>query len=147
MTLRFDLLMETLSSCIFLSQLFSCLTKISSVFFFFNFYFVFELLDYVFHLFYPAGVAFQCVFVWLNWLFISRISVWFFYLRSSISLFNFSFIFCVVIFNSYISLFWFPLSHIGVVEVLWSHLFISVSSHVHYFWCLEMSWVHLLHSG
>jgi hypothetical protein len=34
MILRIGLLMELLSSCIFLSQLLSCLTKISSVYFF-----------------------------------------------------------------------------------------------------------------
>jgi hypothetical protein len=37
MILRFGVLMELLNSCIFLSQLLSCLTKISSVFFF-NFF-------------------------------------------------------------------------------------------------------------
>jgi hypothetical protein len=42
MILRFGILRELLSSCIFLSQLFSCLTKISSTFFF-NFYFIFKL--------------------------------------------------------------------------------------------------------
>jgi hypothetical protein len=42
MSLRFGLLMELLTSYIFLSQLLSCLTKISSVFFF-DFYFIFEL--------------------------------------------------------------------------------------------------------
>jgi hypothetical protein len=59
--LSFGLLMESLSSCIFLSQLLSCLTKISSIFFF-SFYFTFELWHTVFHLFYSAGVAFHCVF-------------------------------------------------------------------------------------
>jgi hypothetical protein len=34
MILRFGLLMESLSYCIFLSQLLNCLTKISFVFFF-----------------------------------------------------------------------------------------------------------------
>jgi hypothetical protein len=42
MILRFVLLMESLSLCIFLSQVLSCLTNTSSVFFF-NFYFIFEL--------------------------------------------------------------------------------------------------------
>jgi hypothetical protein len=42
-------LMESLSSCISLSHLLSCLTKISS--FSFNFYFILELWDSVFHLF------------------------------------------------------------------------------------------------
>jgi hypothetical protein len=41
MIFRFGLLMESVSSCIFLSQLLSCLTKFSSVFFF-NFCFIFE---------------------------------------------------------------------------------------------------------
>jgi hypothetical protein len=61
MILRFGLLMQSLSSCIFLSQLLSCLTKISSVFFF-NFYLIFELRDSVFHLFQYARVTFHCVF-------------------------------------------------------------------------------------
>jgi hypothetical protein len=38
--LRFGLFMELLNSCIILSQLLSCLTKISSVF---SIYFIFEL--------------------------------------------------------------------------------------------------------
>jgi hypothetical protein len=59
--LRFGLLMELVSSRIFLSQLLSCLTKMSSVFFF-NFYFIFKFRDSVFHLFYSAGVTFHCVF-------------------------------------------------------------------------------------
>jgi hypothetical protein len=42
MILRFGLLIELMSSCIFLSQLLSCLTKISSVFFF-HFYFIFKI--------------------------------------------------------------------------------------------------------
>jgi hypothetical protein len=50
MNLRFGFLMELLSSCIFLSQLLSCLTNSSSVFFY-NFYFIFEFCDLVFHLF------------------------------------------------------------------------------------------------
>jgi hypothetical protein len=41
MILRFGLLMESVSSRIFLSQVFSCLTNNSSVFFF-NFYFIFK---------------------------------------------------------------------------------------------------------
>jgi hypothetical protein len=48
MILKFGLSMEWLSSCIYLSQLLSCLTKIFSVFFF-NFCFIFELWDSVFH--------------------------------------------------------------------------------------------------
>jgi hypothetical protein len=55
---RFD---ESLSSCIILSQLLSCLTMISSVFFF-NFYFIFELWNSVLHLFWSAGVIFHCAF-------------------------------------------------------------------------------------
>jgi hypothetical protein len=48
MILMFALLMASLSSCIFLSQLLSCLTKISFVFSF-NFYFIFELWESVFY--------------------------------------------------------------------------------------------------
>jgi hypothetical protein len=48
--LRFGLLMEPVNYCIFHSQLLSCLTNISSVFFF-NFYFIFEFWVSVFHLF------------------------------------------------------------------------------------------------
>jgi hypothetical protein len=44
-------------------------------------------------------------FVWLMGLFISNISVWFFFLMYSISLFNSSFMFYVVFFISYISFF------------------------------------------
>jgi hypothetical protein len=58
--LMFIPLKRSVSSYIFLSQLLSCLTNISSVFFF-NFYFIFKFLDSVFHLFYFAGVDFHCV--------------------------------------------------------------------------------------
>jgi hypothetical protein len=44
-------------------------------------------------------------FVWLNRLFLSRISVWFFVLKFSMTLFNSSFTFCVVFFISYVSFF------------------------------------------
>jgi hypothetical protein len=30
---------------------------------------------------------------------------------------------------------------------LWVPLFVSVSSHVLHYWCLKISWVHLVHSG
>jgi hypothetical protein len=50
MTLRFGLLMESLSSCIFFSQLLSCFTKSSSGFFL-NFYLIFTPWDSGFHLF------------------------------------------------------------------------------------------------
>jgi hypothetical protein len=77
MILRFDVLVGLLSSCISLSQLLSCLTKSSSVLF--NFYFIFKLWDSVFHcsnlLEWPSTVFF----VWLKGVFISRISVWFFF--------------------------------------------------------------------
>jgi hypothetical protein len=69
-------------------------------------------------------------------LFISRISVWFFFLRFSISLFNSSFIFCVVFFISYISLLYCPLFYFGVCRgPLWIHWVVSVSSQVFYLWC------------
>jgi p-aminobenzoyl-glutamate transporter AbgT len=89
-----------------------------------------------------------CFFVWLKGLFGSKISVWFFFLRFSISLFNSSFIFCVIIFNSCISLF--TVSFVSFWcfwNPLWVPLFVSVSSHVLYFWCLETLWVQLVHSG
>jgi hypothetical protein len=57
---RFGLLMESQSSCIFLSQLLSfCLSSL--LFLFFNIYFVFEPWYSVFHLFKSAGVVFNCV--------------------------------------------------------------------------------------
>jgi hypothetical protein len=45
----------------------------------------------------------------------------------------------------HISLFLYcPLFHFGVCWCpLWVPLFVSMSSHVLYFWCLEISWVHL----
>jgi hypothetical protein len=49
MILRFGLLVELVSSCIFLSQILSCLTNSSC--FCFNFYFILEFWDFVFHLF------------------------------------------------------------------------------------------------
>jgi hypothetical protein len=49
MILRFVLLMELQTSCIFLSQILRCLTNISC--FFFNFYCIFVLWDSFFHLF------------------------------------------------------------------------------------------------
>jgi hypothetical protein len=73
---------------------------------------------------------------------------WFFFLRFSISLFSFFFIFCIVIFNSYIS--FFIVSFVSLWCLLKSSLssFICfcVFSHVFYFWCLEISWVYLVHS-
>jgi hypothetical protein len=47
--------------------------------------------------------SYTVLFVWLKGLFIYSISVWFFFLRFSISLVNSSFIYFVVIFNVYIS--------------------------------------------
>jgi hypothetical protein len=74
------------------------------------------------------------------------VSVWFFFLRFSISWVTSSLIFSIFIFNSFISLFivfsislWCYLGHFYV------HLFVSVSSHVLYFWYLEISWVHHVH--
>jgi hypothetical protein len=95
MILRLGLLMESLSSYIFLSQLLSCLTKISSVFFL-------SFLLYLLALRFCLLLVLVCWshvplwFVWLTGLFISRISVWFSFLRFFISLFSSSFIFCFV---------------------------------------------------
>jgi hypothetical protein len=149
MILRFDLLMELLSSCIFLSQLLSCLTKSSSVFA------LISILSPSSEIFFPLVLfcwsgfpLFFCLFVWLKGLFIYRISFWVFFLRFSISLFNSSFIFCVITFNSYISPFILFFVSLGVCwSTLWVPLFVPVSSHVLYFWCLEISWVHLVHSS
>jgi hypothetical protein len=86
-------------------------------------------------------------FVWQKGL-ISRIFVWFFFLKFSISLFNSSFKFCVVFFISYISLFivsFEETDHFGLCwSPLWVPLFVSVSSQVLYLWRLEISWVHLV---
>jgi hypothetical protein len=76
--------------------------------------------------------------VWLKFLFIYRISVWFFFLRFSISLLNSSFVIFVVIFNSYISLFIASLFHFHVCwSTFWVPLFVSVSSYVLYFCVLK----------
>jgi hypothetical protein len=87
-------------------------------------------------------------FVWLKELFISRISAWFFFLRFSISLFTLLLYF-VLSSLIHMSLFLLcSLFHFGVcLSPLKVHLFVSVSSHVLYFWCLKISWVHLIHAG
>jgi hypothetical protein len=76
-----------LSSCIYLSQVLSCLTYSSSVF---NFHFIFKIWDSVFHLFslleWPSIVVY--------------ISVSFFFLKFSISWVTSSLIFFIFIFNS-----------------------------------------------
>jgi hypothetical protein len=120
MILRFGLLMELASSCIFLSQLLSCLTKISSVFLLFLFY----LWALRFYLLLASLLewSFTVIFVLLWGLLISRISVWFFFLRFSKSVINSSFIFCVALFNSCISLF------ISSFVSLWCLLRSSLSS-------------------
>jgi hypothetical protein len=91
MSLMFCLLMESQSSCIFLSQLLSCLTKSSSVFFY-NFYFIFEIWESVFHLFSLLEWPTSVFFVWLNALYFQDFCLSLF-LRFSISLFNSYFIF------------------------------------------------------
>jgi hypothetical protein len=71
------------------------------------------------------------------------VSVWFFFLRFSISWITSSLIFSNFIFNSFIYLYC-SLFDFGIYSgLLW--VFISVSSHILYFWCLEISWVHLVH--
>jgi hypothetical protein len=88
------------------------------------------------------------LFVWLYRLLISRISVWFFLLRFSKSVINSSFIFCSCVFCSCISLF------IVSFYSFWCLLRSSLSSFICFcvsrilcFWCLNISWVHLVHSG
>jgi hypothetical protein len=87
------------------------------------------------------------VFVWLKGLFISRISIWFFFLRLSISLSNSSFTFYVVIFNSYISPFIVSFASLWCLLKFSLSSFICLSFPVLYFWCFDISWVHLTHSG
>jgi hypothetical protein len=99
MILKFELLMESLSSCIFLSHLLSCLTKISSVFIT-----ILSLSSEI------LSATCSSMLEWLSsmffyltkGIFISWISVSFFFLRFSISLFNSSFISCVILFILYI---------------------------------------------
>jgi hypothetical protein len=75
------------------------------------------------------------------------ISVWLLFLRISISLFKSSFIFCVIFLKSYISPLQCHLFHFAVYwSPLWVPLFVSVSSHILYFGCLEISWIHLIYS-
>jgi hypothetical protein len=70
------------------------------------------------------------------------------FLRFSKSLFNSSYIFCVVFFYSYMS-FIFIVPFVSLWCLLKSSLssFVSMTSHALYFWCLEISWVHLILSG
>jgi hypothetical protein len=79
--LRFGLLMELLYSCIFLSQLLSCLTKI--FLFFLEFLINIQALRFCLPLVLLCWSSTPChftvFFVWLKGLFISRISVWFFF--------------------------------------------------------------------
>jgi hypothetical protein len=71
MILRFSLLMELLSSYIFLSQFLSCVIKSSSVFSLIS---ILSLSSETLSSPFSAGVNFH--FAWLKGLFISRISVW-----------------------------------------------------------------------
>jgi hypothetical protein len=80
-------LMESQSSCIFLSQQFILLSKNSS-FFFLTIYFVFQPWNSVFSLFQYAALAHYCLFIWpKEFLFAGFLFLFFWIL--SISLLNF----------------------------------------------------------
>jgi hypothetical protein len=81
------------NSCIFLLQLFSLFSMYSSSFFF-NIYFVLEFWNYVFHFFLSA---------WFKELFVSRVSVSFFFLRLSMSLLSYYFTLYTIFFIWFIS--------------------------------------------
>jgi hypothetical protein len=70
------------------------------------------------------------------------VPVWFFF---SISWVTSSLIFFIFIFNSLIFLF--ILLSLSLWCLFWAPLssFISLSSHILYFWCLEIFWVYLVH--
>jgi hypothetical protein len=86
-------------------------------------------------------------FVWLKGLCISKISFDSFFLRFYIP-FNSSFIFCIVIWFIYFSFYSVLCFTFVFVEVLSEFIsLVFVSSHVLYFWCFEISWVHLIYSG
>jgi hypothetical protein len=128
MILRFGLLMEWVSSCIFLSQVLSCLINHSSVF----------------HLIYILSSSSKILssacsnlLEWPSIVFYIFIS--FFFLRFSISWVTSSLILTIFAFNSFFSLF------IVFSVSLWCLFrapmssFVSVSSRIVYFWCLEIS--------
>jgi hypothetical protein len=88
MILRFGLLIESLSSCIFLSQILSCLTNISSVFS------LISILSQALRFCLPLVLVFWvfCVFCLTNGTFYFQVFCLILFLRFSMSLFNSSFI-------------------------------------------------------
>jgi hypothetical protein len=144
MILRFGLSMESLGSCIFLSQLLSYLTKSSSVFSLIS---ISSLSSEILSstcsslLEWPSTVFF----VWLNGLFISRIYVWFF---SEVFHIFVQLLFCILycylqfMYLSFYNVLCFTLV---VVEVFSEFIYFCVFSC--YFWCLKISQVRLVHSG
>jgi hypothetical protein len=91
MILKFGLLMESVSSCIFFSQVLSCLIVLQ---FSFNYHLIFEFWDSVFSLFCSAWLAFHFV---LQFCFIL-------FLRFSISWVALSVMFSIFALSSFISL-------------------------------------------
>jgi hypothetical protein len=92
MILRFGLLMKLVSSCIFLSQLLSCLT-------FLQFFSLISILSSTSEI---LSSTCSSLLEWPSTVFC--VSVWFFYLRFSIFLVTSSLIFFICIFNSFLSL-------------------------------------------
>jgi hypothetical protein len=135
MILKFGLSMESLSSCIFLSQLLNCLTKIYSAF---N---LISILSSISGILSPTWSTLlqwlsTVFFVWLKGLFIPRISVWFFFLRFYISLFNF-FLHFVLSSLIHVSLFYSLLCFILVfVEVLSEFLNLFLCLHMFFIFCV-----------
>jgi hypothetical protein len=78
----------------------NCLTNMSS-----SIFFLISILSLSSEILFSTCSSYCSSFPLLKGLFISRISVWFFLLRFSMSLINSSLIICVVLFNSSISLF------------------------------------------
>jgi hypothetical protein len=126
MVLRFGILIESLNSCILLSQHLCCLIKSSSVFSLTSIYFIFEFWDSVFHLFLSAEMASHCAFVWLKRLFISRICVWFFFSEVFLIFVQLLFhILCCLLYIIYLcfySLLCFSLVFLEVSEFIWLFL-------------------------
>jgi hypothetical protein len=136
MILRFGLLMELVSFCIFLSQILNCLT---------NSYLGFPLISILYSS--SEILSFACSSL-LDWPYIVFcVSVSFFFLRFSISWVTSSLILTIFIFNSFISLFIVFSVSLWCLGLLWVHLFVSVSSHILYFLCLEISWMPLVCFG
>jgi hypothetical protein len=134
MILRFGLFIEVVSSCIFPSHVLSCLT---------NSALVFPLISILSSSSEIMSSTYCSLLEWPSIVF--YISVSFSFLRFSLLWVNSSLILLIVILNSFIYL-WCSLFHFVIyLGLLWVHVFVFVSYHILYFFCLGISWVPPVH--